>query len=257
MHGKTLYRETSYLRAFPDPKDVFATRVRQHSSYLLPIASLALKHLSRKWEGSIHFVMPIEPVGGYGFPGDGTNPYHNYLCRPNWIGYRMLGDKCELACDFRFFHKAYYADHSPTSEIAKREARYLPSHYSETRREFANHAKFFRKHGWLAQSPDQWKGLKKDARRMRVSLVRDLGGVSFHSNWSNFGDFPISRYPDEFEDLGRVYKSDRVLPRTEDGRDFHYIGEVEMWNSMGATNGVLVLFYDPKERVALTTIDWT
>jgi hypothetical protein len=48
-----------------------------------------------------------------------------------------------------------------------------------------------------------------------------------------------------------------VLPRTEDGRDFHYVGEVEMWNYVGDTNGVLVLFYDPKDRVVLTTIDWT
>jgi hypothetical protein len=67
----------------------------------------------------------------------------------------------------------------------------------------------------------------------------------------------MSRYPDQFEDLGKVYDSERVLPRTEDGRDFHYVGEVEMWNYINYTNGVLVLFFDPKERVALTTIDWS
>jgi hypothetical protein len=35
------------------------------------------------------------------------------------------------------------------------------------------------------------------------------------------------------------------------------VGEVEMWNYIGDTNGVLVLFFDPQERIALTTIDWT
>jgi hypothetical protein len=71
------------------------------------------------------------------------------------------------------------------------------------------------------------------------------------------GGFPISRYPDQYEDRGTIHKWDRALPRTEDGREFHYIGEVEMWNYIGDTNGVLLLFYDPKDRVALTTIDWT
>ena len=69
--------------------------------------------------------------------------------------------------------------------------------------------------------------------------------------------FPLARYPDQFEDRGKVHPCDRVLPQTEDGRDFHYIGEVEMWNYIDYTNGVLLLFYDPCERIALTTIDWT
>jgi hypothetical protein len=30
-----------------------------------------------------------------------------------------------------------------------------------------------------------------------------------------------------------------------------------MWNYIGYTNGVLVMFFDPQEQVALTTIDWT
>jgi hypothetical protein len=257
MNGKTLYRETTYLRMFPDPSDVFANRVKKHSTFLLPVATVALRYLSRKWEGNIHFVMPIEPCGGYSFPGARMSGYHNYLCRPNWIGYRMLGDKCELACDFRFFHKAYYAENPPQTETARREAQEFQSHYFRTRQAFKRHTQFFREHGWLCQSPERWTGSKNDISLMRVSLVHDLGGVSFDRNWSKVGDLPISRYADQFEDRGIVYESDRVLPRTEDGRDFHYIGDVEMWNYIGDTNGVLVLFYDPKERIALTTIDWT
>lgn len=257
MNGKTLYRETSYLRAFPDAADVFASRVKKHAEYLLPVATLSLKRLSRMWDGVIHFVLPIEPCGGYGCAGEESKPYHNYLCRPNWIGYRMVGNKLELACDFRFFHKAYYANNPPQTETRKQEAEEIEAHYRRTRQEFKRHAEFFKEHGWLCQSPEKRTGLKKDQEWMRVSLVRDLGGVSFGGNWSSSRDFPMSRYPDQFEDLGKVYDSERVLPRTEDGRDFHYVGEVEMWNYIGDTNGVLVLFFDPKERVALTTIDWT
>jgi len=257
MDGKSLYRETPYFRAFPDPTDVFANRVKKHSSFLLPVATLSLKHLSRKWDGNIHFVMPIEPCGGYGLPGEDTNRYHNFLCRPNWIGYGLVGDKCELACDFRFFHKAYFAQNPPNTDIARKEAAELSSHYRQIRQEFARHARFFKEHGWLCQSPERWTGVKKDMSWMRVPLVRDLGGVSFDANWSNGGDFPISQYPDSYEDRGKRYDCDRVVPQTEDGRDFHFVGEVEMWNFIGPTNGVLVLFFDPKDRVALTTIDWT
>jgi hypothetical protein len=169
----------------------------------------------------------------------------------------MVNGKCELACDFRFFHKAYYAENPPTSETGKNEALLLAEHYQRTQQEFAQHAEFFRKHGWLCQSPAKWTGNEDDKSWMRVSLVRDLGGVSFGGNWDHYGDFPLSRYPDQFEDRGKFYKCDRVVPRTEDGRDFHYIGEVEMWNYIGDTNGVLVVFYDPTERIVLTTIDWT
>ncbi len=258
MNGKTLYGETNYFRSFPAPSEVFANRVKKHAEFLLPVATLSLRYISRKWDGQVHFVIPIEPLGGYGVLGEETNQYHNYLCRPNWIGYRMLGSKCELACDFRYFHRAYYAENPPKSEHRKQEVQELPSHYRRIRQEFTNHAHFFNEHRWLCQSPKQWTGLKKDKSWMRVSLVRDLGGVSFHSNWSNLSDdFPVSRYPDQFEDRGKVYACDRVLPQTEDGRDFSYIGELEMWNYIGDTNGVLMLFYDPKEKVALTTIDWS
>src|SRR5262249_16065747 len=122
---------------------------------------------------------------------------------------------------------------------------------------FARHAAFFRKRGWLTQCPDQWTGSKQNIKTFRVSLVRKLGGVSFHANWSNMADFPFSRYADQVEDRAKIYDSDRVLPQTEDGRDFHYVGEIEMWNYIEDTNGVLMLFFDPQDRIALKTIDWS
>jgi hypothetical protein len=237
MNGETLFEETDYFRAFPAPSEVFANRVEEHSNFLLPIGTLSLRRLSKQWDGVVHFVMPIEPCCGYGCPGERTDRYHNYLCRPNWIGYRMIGDKCELACDFRFFHKAYYAENPPTNDISKHEALELPGHYLKRRQEFERQAQIFRQDGW------------------QDSLVRCLGGVSLGGNWAC--DFPLSAYPDQFEEGGNVHNCDRVVPRTEDGRDFHYIGNVEMWNYISDTNGILLLFYDPVDRIVLTTIDWT
>ena len=48
-----------------------------------------------------------------------------------------------------------------------------------------------------------------------------------------------------------------MYPRTEDGRDYRFVGSVEMWNYLGDTNGTLLLFFDPKVRVALSTVDWS
>src|SRR5262245_39698952 len=103
-NGVTLYRATAFFQPFPDARCVFANRVEEHSQFLLPLATLSLSYLSPNWGGDIHFIMPIEPCPGRGVVGERSREYHNYLCRPNWVGYRMIDNRCELACDFRFFH---------------------------------------------------------------------------------------------------------------------------------------------------------
>jgi hypothetical protein len=252
MRSKTLFGDTEYYRAFPDPKDVFTRRIRSHAAALIPIGTLSLSHMSPKWDGLIHFILPVEPVGGCGLLGEGTNEFCNYLCRPNWIGYRMTGDKCELACDLRFFRKAMYENCPPQNAKERKEAKDLAEHYRHMNDAFDGRAAFYREHGWLCQSPDEWSGKQKDIRSTRDALVR-LGGISWDSNWSNTGDFPLSKYPGRLEG----YDSFKVYPKTEDGRDFHFIGSVDMWSYFGDTNGELLLFYDPEERVTVSTIDWS
>lgn len=156
-----------------------------------------------------------------------------------------------------FFHKDYYESHAPRDEIRRQEAKELPSHYAAIRRAFKLRAAFFHEHGWLCGSLQKWKDGIRDKKVMQVPLIGDLGGVSFGGNWSNYDDFPLSRYPDRYEDRGQMVEDERTLPRTEDGRDFHYIGKVDMWSYIGDTNGVLVVFYDPKDRIVLTTLDWS
>jgi hypothetical protein len=185
--------------------------------------------------------------------GEGANEFCNYLCRPNWVGYRLTGDKCELACDLRYFRRALYADRPPRTLEERAEAEELERHYRQTHDEFGRRATFYREQGWLCQWPDECSGKKKDVQPARAALARDLGGTSWHGNWSNSGDFPLSKYPGVLDG----YKTFKVHPRTEDRRDFHFVGGVEMWNYLGHTNGTLLLFFDPQERVALSTVDWS
>lgn len=245
MEGETLFEATSYYRPFPDPADVFLNRIDEHSEYLLPVGTLSLHHLSPDWSGDIHFIIPIEPVPGYGYACQMSTPWHNYLCRPNWLGYSLQNSKAELAGDFRLFHKAFYAENPPTDDNGQSELSELPRHYAAARQQFATAAAHFRDHGRLGSED------------FPEPLVSELGGKSFDGNWSNMRDFPISRYPDQYEDCGKTHECDRVLPQTQDGRDFAYIGQVEMWNYIGDSNGVLILFYDPQEQIALSVIDWS
>ena len=131
MNGETLFQQTGYFHPFPDARDVFASRVQEHAEYLLPLASVELSHLAHQWNGRIHFVAPIEPYDGV--LGEDTEDFHNYLCRENWVGYRIIDGKYDLACDFRFFQKAYYANCPPKGRTLKKRYEALGLHYERTR----------------------------------------------------------------------------------------------------------------------------
>ncbi len=230
MNGESLDTASEFFQPFPQIQDVFTRNFNGHAKYLLPVATLSLSHISTELSGKIHFIMPIEPVGGYGVPGENSGYYHNYLCRPNWIGYTYCGDRCELACDFRSFHKAFYADQPPKSKLQEHEAHELIAHYAETRCNFEARKTHFHRYGWFCADPVKWNELQDPSEDWSTSIVRNIGGVSFVGNWSCADDFPISVYPDKCNDDGDIYDCDRVLPQTEDGRDFIFIGGIELWN---------------------------
>jgi hypothetical protein len=257
-NGETLYFGAEYFRPFPDPDDVFANRVEEHYEYLLPLATLDLSHLSPEWSGDIHFVLPIEPLDGC--VGDNTERYHNYLCRKNWVGYHMENGKCELACDFRFFQRAYYAAHPPTTRLGIRIRDEIPQHYERVKAAFALRGAHYRKYGCLHNCWARQDASGQYDDSDRVGLVHDLGGFSFYGNWAAGTDFPIA-----FRPHPQVDDDDEVaIPQTSDGRDFVFIGGIATYEFMAENaeyfsvmGGSMLLFYDPREQVALTTFDYS
>jgi len=255
MNGVSLRGATDYYQPFPDPGGVFASKVEEHAEYLLPVGTLSLSRLSPDWSGDIHFLLPVEPLGGYGYLGEKSVPYHNYLCRTEWLGYHLRDSKCELACDFRYFHKKYYAEHPPQDKYQIDEASQLDAYYQQTHAYFDRCRRNFQKNGFLNLRTEEFPGSKQLTEDDGCVLVDGLGGLSFSSNWS-VSNFPMSRYPGEYEVDGEIGEWVRVVPQTEDGRDFVFIGQFDMWDYMEYSNGSLLLFYDPVENTALTTIDW-
>lgn len=243
MFGETLYQGTDYFHPFPNVQDVFASRIDEHAEYLLPLASVDLSHLNPEWAGCIHFVAPIEPEDGV--VGDETQEFHTYLCRDNWVGYRIVEGRYELACDFGFFRKGS-----------------LRSHYEKARAGFELRKTHFREHARLHNA---WAESLADGQfddDDRVALVRKLGGPSLSGNWSELENFPISRDRTYVDQNGEEWPC--AHPKTEDGRTFEFIGCIPMYHYIAENpdytsilGGDLLLFYDPKDNLALTTFDWS
>lgn len=93
------------MKLFPEPSDVFSSKIDEHREFLLPLATLDLSMINKSWSGDIHFVQPIEPWDGV--VGEDTTPHHNYYCRQNWLGYKLVDGRFELLADVLFFQRAY------------------------------------------------------------------------------------------------------------------------------------------------------
>jgi len=238
--SETLYRNTEYFKAFPNPEGVFEQdRLAQHIDHLLPLATVDLQRINPAWKGDIHFVAPIEPYDGV--VGECTEAHHSYLCRENWVGYNIVDGKYSLASDFKFF-----------------DASNLTDHYHHTRENFTKRARQFEQLGCLFHANSDGGASNNPADKL--ALVYDLGGESTDGNWANMGLFPISH---ERKHSDPEYGSS-PLPLTEDGRLFSYIGSMSIYNYVAATCDFgwthcadLVLFYDPQDNIALTTFDWS
>lgn len=251
MNGETLFLETDYFKAFPTSDEVFARDVDQHAEYLLPLASVSLSHIHADWAGAIHFILPFEPRDGV--VGEETEERHNYLCRKNWVGYRMIDGKCELACDIRFFQKADLQDDSRKGRVQLETIEALDSHYDKLRQSFEKQRRHFQENHALHRSGARRRS-GKYREDDRLELVRHLGGVAGYGNWPETGDFPFSvrSYMDRNGE-----EDTHVCPQTEDGRDFEFIGSIPAWNYVPSVGCELLLFYDPKDHIALTTFDWS
>ena len=251
MNGETLVESTDYFQPFPRPEDVFASHVEEHVEYLLPLASVTLSHICPDWSGKAHFVLPIEPHDGV--VGEHSQDNHNYLCRTNWLGYRITDDKYELASNFSYFLK-------PTLEAKPRKGKRqiaalenLNAHYTRLLELYGKQAKQFHKNQCIP-CPGARRRAGRYRAEDRLALVRNLGGVSSYGNWAAIGSFPLSKksYTDE-----RGNEDIAAYPLTEDGREFAFIGSIPAWNYLPRYGCGLLLFYDPKNRIALTTFDWS
>lgn len=219
------YRETKtllpFMTPFPSPEQVFAGDIAAHRRHLLPLLTLELSAINPEWSGKIHFINPKEPY--IGTLGERTSEYHDYYNRENWLAFRIENDRYTFLGDFRYFY------------LEGREDNELSEHYKDTEQGLEKAKEFYQQHDML----NPWG--QTDNQQYWVEEITAEPGCG---NWSD--GFPL----DYDED-------DNAYPLTEDGRRFHFVGWLTAYSYCDAGADGILLFYDPVEKIALFTFDWT
>ena len=239
MAGKTLFKATKYFKPFPDPSDVFAADVDQHRNHLLPLATLDLSHVNAEWRGLIHFVTPAFQTSNRW-----SGRHHTHHCRGLWLGFHVKNDKLQLECDFKYFKTPKTTDERKWYRMANEGFALRQQHFRENR---SLHNPWAKKRKGQFNDDD------------RVELVENLGGHPFHSNWTE-SRFPLMDGTIERDSFGDEMQT--VFPCTKDKRPFAYIGSMRIYHYVAendkytsAISGTLMLFYDHKQKIALTTVE--
>ncbi len=234
-----LVTDTPEFQAFPEPGLVFSQP--QCVDFLLPLALMDLALIDRNWSGKIPLLMPIGPESGV--IGEETSEYHTYYCRDNWFAYRVNAGKAELCCDFHYFDREGAEDHY----------RHVKAYFEKRKGQYRQLGKLFScQYGHRGESI-QWS-------EEPCALFDEVGGEPSDGNWSNMDNFPLSfERQHSAPDHGAS-----PHPLTEDGRLFHYVGRLSMYDYLAADLEVgyshtadMLVFYDPETNIVLTTFDWS
>jgi hypothetical protein len=242
--GPAVVRETIMtpgvgLRAFPEPADVFVADQTGLAEHLHPLISIDLAQVDPAWHGWIHLLSPLEPIEGY--VGEHTHDFHSDLQRTNWIGFAMEGDHYRLLGDVRYFAKATTAQEVPDPWVDFRSD--LQAHCEAEEASYHAHRAAFRDGGELIRLDRD--GSPQYGIRQAVALLDQLGGDVYPGNWADPDLFPL-------DDDG-----EQVWPLSPAGNRFHFIAAVPGWHYRNNGADSILLFFEPTERLALLTFDWS
>lgn len=233
-----------YLTVFPDAKDVFAEPVEKYAAHIHPLLSIDLSAVNPTWQGKIHLVLPIEPHES--LMGEYTQAFHNDYLKPNWIAFRLNADnQFELLGDFRFFAQADTHFKAPYAHFSDE----LNQHYVGSHNGLNEAKARFEKYQALYYATDK-KPLEKRPEDKPMNLLDQLGGGVGDANWTSYCDGIDMNMDDE----------DDIYPISPAGNRFYFIAGVPAWhyitNSYGGADWI-VLFYEPIERIAWMTFDYS
>lgn len=222
---------------FPDVASVFADPIEKHAEYLLPLATVELSIIDPGLSGCVHFVVPSEPEDG--LLGEETEEYHNYYVGENCIAFKLDDQgKYTFMADFKYFEYEKYQQEDPEDECGMI-AEYAEL-YNEDRISYNDTKKHFLEHGTLNKDRD---------------MFRHLGGQGWYGmgNAWNFHDIPTERIEGVDEEGDEAFDD---LPISESGNRFINIGclNANHYTNLAAD---VVLFYEPKEKIALISFIWS
>jgi hypothetical protein len=88
----------SYIKMFPDTKNVFADKVEDHSKLLFPLFSVDLSHINPAWTGQVHMLQFNEDP----YNTETADTFNDY-CKDCMIGFDVVDGKYSFKTDFRYF----------------------------------------------------------------------------------------------------------------------------------------------------------
>ncbi|MDR7148992.1 hypothetical protein J2W49_000941 [Hydrogenophaga palleronii] len=276
---------THWIRPFPDPADVFAGDVERSFRHLLPLVSIDLAQVNPQWSGWIHLVNPCEPAEG--MIGDRTVRYHNAYLQTNWLAFKLdANDRYELLGDWRYFYLENPELNRPDrrfqrereqglkamqklfasmdkklhgfSNAVEREREVFPTHesayaqvqahYAEQHEAYAMAKRRFLAHGKLLSVNQFPRENANFDREPSSNFLEQLGGPAAGGNWAETDGGIRLMADDEWND---------VYPVGPTGNRFHFVAQVPGWHYCKAGADSIILFFEPVERIALITFDWT
>lgn len=241
------------LKPYPAAEDVFVPDQVGLIRHLHPLVSVDLSAANPDWSGWAHILSPIEPYNHN--IGELTKEYHSDFLRENFIGFKLEGDRYRLLGDPRYFlmenpietvfnqlHiKAQPRMHAVYKELAK--------HYVEEEASYRAASASYLKHGALYFLNDN--GERHDGNPDPQPLIEQLGGAAGFGNWMEGADFPIIHAP--YQGGG----PEEVWPLSPAGNRFEFVASTAGYPYRKHGADSILLFYEPKERIALLTFDWT
>ncbi len=227
------------LRVYPEAAAVFVGDQVELAGHLHPLVSIDLAGVDPAWHGWIHLLSPLEPAGG--FLGEYTGAFHAPLQTTNWIGFAMEGDRYRLLGDVRYFARA-----TAPGELAEPYEGFraqLEEHCLGQEESYRQYRESFRREGRLLMlGPD---GTPHYEPAEAVALLEQLGGSDEGGNWSENGFFPLE------------YADDEARPISPAGHPFRFVAAVPGYHYRGSGADWILLFFEPVERLALLTFDWS
>ncbi len=239
MELEKVIEPTPYFRPFPEFEDVFGGVAAYHR-HLLPLATVDLSHLRSNLTGSIHFVLPTERF--ICEPGEYTSTHHSYLCRHNWLGFRMdANDKYTFDASLEYF----LTESQLVSELKCDDDALSDglAYYNATRQAYQQIKSRF--------AESQLLFGRFDNRPMEFAY---LGGNQGWPNCAGDGGFP-HREEYLYDDAGEITEHN-FIPLAEDGSEFEFIGWLHADNYSREIPCQVYLFYNESNRLALQGFDW-
>ena len=195
-------------------------------------------------------VSPVEPVDG--LLGDLTENAHNDFLKPKWVAFKLNADnKYELMGDFAFFARendlvAPYKGFKKADYLKELDQCYADNqqHFTEAKQKYAKFNALFGDHGGSTLAK------KQKYYGESYNLLDQLGGGACEANWCSYCDgINMNRDDDE-----------NVYPISPAGNRFYFIASVPGYHYITkgySESDLIVLFYEPIERIAWLTFDYT